>query len=41
LHFEIDIAVPLGTPVYAAQKGKVVFAGTATGYGTAVYVDHP
>lgn len=40
LHAGIDIAVPTGTPVFAAKAGTVVFAGVAGGYGNAVYLDH-
>jgi murein DD-endopeptidase MepM/ murein hydrolase activator NlpD len=40
LHAGQDIAVPIGTPVRAAKAGTVTFAGTASGYGTAVYLDH-
>lgn len=40
LHAGQDIAVPIGTPVRAAKDGTVVFAGEASGYGIAVYVEH-
>lgn len=39
-HYGIDIAAPLGTAIVAAKAGTVVFAGSASGYGKAVYVDH-
>lgn len=39
-HDGIDIAAPLGTPVYAPAGGKVTFAGTKNGYGNYVAVDH-
>ena len=39
-HRGIDIAVPLGTPVRAIRRGKVVFAGTHGGHGTTVIVEH-
>ncbi len=34
----MDIAAPIGTPVYAATAGTVQRAGAATGFGQAVYV---
>ncbi|MBB3677823.1 M23 family metallopeptidase [Modestobacter versicolor] len=37
-HFGVDIAAPIGTPVYAAASGVVQRAGTATGFGYAVYI---
>ncbi|WP_369139373.1 M23 family metallopeptidase [Modestobacter versicolor] len=37
-HFGVDIAAPIGTPVYAATAGVVQRAGTATGFGYAVYI---
>ncbi len=39
-HGGIDIAVPLGTPVRAAQAGKVLRAGSAGSFGLAVVLDH-
>ncbi|MGY1811589.1 M23 family metallopeptidase [Blastococcus sp. SYSU D00820] len=38
LHGGVDIAAPIGTPVYAATSGVVKRAGTATGFGYAVYI---
>jgi murein DD-endopeptidase MepM/ murein hydrolase activator NlpD len=40
-HAGIDISVPAGTPVQAAQEGTVVFAGYNGAYGRAVKLDHP
>ena len=40
LHAGIDIAAPVGTPIYAARAGTVLVAGTQSGYGTTVVVDH-
>jgi murein DD-endopeptidase MepM/ murein hydrolase activator NlpD len=34
----VDIAAPIGTPVYAATAGVVQRAGSATGFGLAVYI---
>jgi murein DD-endopeptidase MepM/ murein hydrolase activator NlpD len=38
MHWGIDLAAPLGTPIYAATDGVVVRAGPATGFGNAVYI---
>ena len=37
-HLGQDIAAPVGTPIYAATSGVVKRAGTATGFGLAVYL---
>ncbi|WP_241037359.1 M23 family metallopeptidase [Blastococcus litoris] len=37
-HYGVDIAAPIGTPVYAATSGVVKRAGAATGFGQAVYI---
>ena len=40
-HYAIDIAIPAGTPVKAADRGTVVMAGWNTsGYGFRVVIDH-
>lgn len=39
-HKGVDIAVPLGTPVHATRRGRVVFAGERRGYGAAVVIEH-
>jgi len=39
-HHGIDLAAPEGTPVYPVKEGKVVFSGSAKGYGNLVVVDH-
>jgi murein DD-endopeptidase MepM/ murein hydrolase activator NlpD len=40
-HAGVDISVPTGTPVQAAQAGTVVFAGYNGAYGKVVKLDHP
>lgn len=39
-HAGIDIAAPSGTPVVAAESGRVIFTGWFGAYGNAVVVDH-
>jgi LysM repeat protein len=39
-HAGIDVSVPTGTPVQAAQEGTVVFAGYNGAYGKVVKLDH-
>ncbi|RBY92013.1 M23 family peptidase [Blastococcus sp. TBT05-19] len=39
LHGGVDIAARIGTPVYAASSGVVRRAGSATGFGLAVYIE--
>jgi murein DD-endopeptidase MepM/ murein hydrolase activator NlpD len=38
LHGGVDIAAPIGTKIYAAHSGVVQRAGTASGFGYAVYI---
>lgn len=40
-HDGIDIAAPLGAPVYAMSDGVVLYAGPARGFGTEVVLSHP
>ena len=41
LHGGVDLAVPEGTPVYAADNGKVIVAGNlGDGYGNYIILDH-
>ncbi len=39
-HLGVDIPGGVNTPVYAARKGKVIFAGYSGGYGNLVIVRH-
>jgi murein DD-endopeptidase MepM/ murein hydrolase activator NlpD len=38
MHRGLDLAAPLGTPIYAAADGVVLRAGPASGFGNAVYI---
>lgn len=39
-HSGVDIGAAAGTPIHAAAKGVVAFAGEAGGYGNVVIIDH-
>lgn len=40
LHHGVDIRVPTGTEVRTMAPGRVRFAGTMSGYGEVVWIDH-
>lgn len=39
-HEGIDVAAPRGTPIMAAARGRVTYAGWRSGYGQTVEIDH-
>ena len=39
-HYGLDIAVNVGTKVYAPADGKIKFAGNQGGFGKVVKIDH-
>lgn len=44
LHNAVDMAAPIGTPIYAAASGRVIVAKTGgwnSGYGNYVVISHP
>ena len=40
MHEGLDIAAPIGTPIWAAAAATVIHAGWLSGYGNLVVVDH-
>jgi len=39
-HTGVDIPAPLGTNIFAAESGRVIFSGWQGGYGNTVIIDH-
>lgn len=39
-HLGVDIAAPIGTPIYAVEDGTVISAGPASGFGMWVRLQH-
>ena len=40
MHRGVDYPAPLGTPIHAAASGTVAAAGTASGFGHWIVLDH-
>ncbi|MCU1377814.1 MAG: Peptidase [Acidimicrobiales bacterium] len=40
LHAGIDVANSIGTPIWAAKSGTVIFSGQQSGYGNVIIIDH-
>jgi murein DD-endopeptidase MepM/ murein hydrolase activator NlpD len=40
MHEGIDLAGPIGTPVYSTAEGTVIFAGWSSGYGRLIKIQH-
>ncbi len=40
LHAGVDMAAPIGTPIYATADGVVTYAGWSSGYGRLVKIQH-
>lgn len=40
IHRGVDLRVPTGTEVHAMAEGSVRFAGTMSGFGNVVWLDH-
>lgn len=41
MHSGVDLAAPLGAPVFATDSGKISSAGWQGGYGIAAVIEHP
>lgn len=39
-HHAIDIGGKIGTPIYAIEKGQIIYSGWSAGYGNNIIVDH-
>ena len=39
-HHGVDYPAPIGTPIYAAADGKVIYSGQAGGYGNWIVLEH-
>lgn len=40
MHRGLDFKAPIGSPIYAAAKGRITFVGRKSGYGNVVEVSH-
>ena len=40
MHLGVDIAAPIGTPIFTPEPGVVLQAGPASGFGLAVAIQH-
>jgi len=40
IHRGVDLDVPTGTPVRAMAGGRIRFAGTMSGFGSVIWIDH-
>ena len=40
MHYGVDLAGPLNTPIYAARDGEVIAAGPASGFGNWIIIRH-
>ena len=40
MHFGLDVASPIGTPVYAPADGVVIFTGAKEGFGNFIMIAH-
>ncbi|MCC3144188.1 peptidoglycan DD-metalloendopeptidase family protein [Halanaerobium sp. Z-7514] len=40
MHYGVDFAAPMGSPIRAASSGRVVFSGWSGGYGKVIIIEH-
>lgn len=40
MHAGLDFRGPVGAPIYAAAKGRIIFAGVKSGYGNCIEISH-